>query len=143
MQKTESIPELIEKIRNVLNTRTHDLMKLFVVSKRTLLLWISGKSLPETKKRKAILRLSKICDQLTESNVKRPDVLFRMKNFSGNSLMDIFQSGKVKGKHVKALIEEDRIMERDYQESGLPSRKSKPISDWKSYLSIPGNIEDY
>ncbi len=141
--ETESIPEHIEKIRNVLNTRTYDLVKLFAVSERTLFLWISGKSLPETKKRDSILQLSKICDQLTESNVKRPDILFRMKNFDGNTLMDIFQSGKVTDKHVKALIEEDRIMERDYQESGLPDRKSIPISDWKSYLSIPGTIENY
>ena len=57
--------------------------------------------------------------------------------------MDIFQSGKATDKHVKLLIEEDRIMEREYQECGLPNLESNRTSDWKSYLSIPGTIEDY
>ena len=138
----KSIPEHIEKIRNVLSTRTYELVSLFDVSERTLFLWISGEALPENKKRDSIHHLSKICDQLTDSNVKRPDLLFRMKYFDRNSLMDIFQSGKATDKHVKALIEEDKIMESEYQESGLPNRESNRTSDWQSYLSIPGTIEN-
>lgn len=141
--ETKSISEHIEKIRNVLNTRTAVLVRLFDVSERTLFLWISGKSLPDTRSRDSILQLSKICDQFTESNVGRPDILFRMEYFNGESLMDLFQSGKATVKHVEALIEADRIMEREYQESGLPDRKAKLISDWKSYISIPGTIGNY
>ncbi len=141
--ETKSIPEHIEKIRNILHTRTYELVSLFDVSERTLFLWNSGKSFPDNKKRNAILQLSEICDQLAESNIKRPDLLFRMKYFDGQSLMDIFQSGKATDKHVKLLIEEDRIMEREYQESGLPNLESNRTSDWKSYLSIPGTIENH
>lgn len=141
--ETKSIPEHIEKIRNVLSTRTYDLLNLFGISERTLFSWTSGRSLPENKKRDLIHQLSKICDQLTEANVKRPDILFRMEYFNGKSLMDIFQSGNATENHVNALIEEDKVMEREYQESGLPNRESKYTSDWKSYLSIPGTIGNY
>ena len=138
-----SIPENIENIRKVLRIRKDDLAELFDVSYRTILKWMSGASLPDVESQKLIVQLSKISDQFEESDASRPDLLINVKAFDGKSLIDLVRSGEANDKHVEALVEEDRIMEQAYQESGLTNSKSTPSDSWKSYISIPGTIGNY
>ena len=138
-----SVPKHIENIRNVLKTRIDDLVDLFDVSDKTIFEWMSGDSLPEIEKQELIVRLSKISDKFLESNVSRPDLLFKMKAFNGKSLMDLARSDEATGKHVDALVEEAGIMKRAYQESGLANSKTAPTDDWKSSISIAGTIGNY
>ena len=143
VKNTMSIPEHIENIRKVLNIRIDDLADLFNVSDKTIYKWMSGASLPELEKKILIVQLSEFADQFEKSNVSMPDLLIDMKAFNSKSLIDLVQSGEATDKHVVALIEEDRIMEQDYQESGLANSKSTPSDDWKSSISIPGTIGNY
>ena len=138
-----SILENFEYIRKVLKIRTDDLAELFDVSYQTILKWRSGNSLPNVESQKLIAQLSKISEQFEEANVSRPDLLIDIKAFDGKSLMDLVRSGEAADKHVDFLVEEDRIMEQAYQDSGLANSKSTPSDDWKSYLSIPGTIGNY
>ena len=138
-----SIPENIENIRKVLRIRKDDLAELFDVSYRTILKWMSGDSLPNVENQKLIFQLSKVSDQLEESNVSRPDLLINRKTFDGKSLMDLVWSGETTDKHVEFLIKEARIRKQAYQKFRLANSKSTPSDDWKSYLSIPGTIGNY
>ena len=138
-----SIPEHIENIRKVLKIRIDDLADLFNVSDKTIYKWMSGALLSELEKKILIVQLSKFSDQFIESKVSSPDLLIEMKMFNSKSLMDLVRSGEATDKHVEALVEEDRIMEQDYQESGLANSKSTPSDDWKSSISIPGTIGNY
>ena len=142
-KNTMSVPEHIENIRKVLKIRIDDLADLFNVPDKTIYKWMSGASLPELEKKNLIVQLSEFADQFEKSNVSRPDLLIDMKTFNSKSLIDLVQSGEATDKHVEALIEEDRIMEQDYQESGLANSKSTPSDDWKSSISIPGTIGNY
>ena len=142
-KNTMSVQEHIENIRKVLKIRIDVLTDLFNVSDKTVYKWMSGASLPELEQKNLIVQLSEFANQFEKSNVSRPDLLIEMKMFNSKSLMDLVRSGKATDKHVEALIEEDRIMEQAYRESGLANSKSTPSDDWKSSISIPGTIGNY
>lgn len=133
--------EHIENIREVLNPSVSDLAGLFDVSRQAIYKWLAGSSTPEADKLERICQLSKIADALVAADVSRADSLLKMKAFGGRSLMELIKSGENRPEHLAALIQEARVMETSYRESGLATTKAKPTSAWQSSISIPGTAE--
>ena len=133
--------EHIESIRNVLNPAIADLAGLFDVSRQAIYKWLSGDSTPESNKLNRIVELSGIADAFQAAGVSRVGALLKMKAFAGQSLMDLIKSGENRSEHVAALINEAKVMEASYKQSGLTTSKSKSSSDWQSSISIPGSSE--
>ena len=133
--------EHIENIRNVLNPAVSDLATLFDVSRQAIYKWLAGTSTPEPEKLDRIGALSQVADAFRNAGVSRAGSLLKMKAFEGKSLLDLFKSGENRPEHIVALIDEAKLMEASYRQSGLASSKAKPTSDWQSYFSIPGAPE--
>jgi hypothetical protein len=135
-----STAQHIDNIRTVLNPSVSELASLFEVSRQSIYKWLSGAT-PEPDKSTRIIELSRIADTFRNARVSRAGALLKMKSFDGLSLLDIWKSHANSEDHVVALIAEARIMENSYKNSGLSASKSKSTSDWQSYISIPGSIE--
>lgn len=137
-----TVPEHLNNIRRILNPSIAELATLLAVSRQTIYKWMSSDSLPEPDKQKRIRELSGIADAFDEAGISRANSLLKMKAFAGHSLMDLIATGKNQQSHVDALINEARIMEDSYQQSGLRDSKARPSNDWKTSISIPSTSED-
>ena len=132
----------INNIRSVLDLPISDLANLLDVSRQAVYKWISNSATPESEKFDRIAALSRIADKLEEAHVSRAGSLLKMKTFDGYSLLDLLKSGEDCHKQVQILINEASLMESSYLRSGLASSKAEPTSDWQSYVSIPGSLEE-
>jgi hypothetical protein len=133
--------EHIENIRSVLSPSVSDLASLFNISRQTVYKWLSGDSNPEPENMSHIVELSRIADAFKTAQISRSDSLLKMKTFNGRSLMELIKAGENCTSQVSALIAEAKAMEASYNQSGLAASKTKPTSDWQSYISIPGSSE--
>lgn len=133
--------EHIEGIRNVLNPSISELAGLFDVSRQAIYKWISGETTPDERNLRQVLTLSKIADEFELAGLSRAGVLLKMKAFNGRSLLELIKAGEDSPSDVQLLIGEAKRMEESYKISGLAQSKSKPTSDWKSSVSIPGASE--
>ncbi len=133
--------EHIGNIRNVLNPTIADLASVFGVSRQAIYKWLSGAATPEPDKVKRIIEFSNIADAFQAAKVSRASSLLKMKAFAGQSLLDLIKSGQNGNEHIDALISEAKLMESAYKHSGLATSKSRPTSNWKSSVSIPGSPE--
>lgn len=133
--------EHIENIRDYLNISISELSAFFEVSRQAIYKWLAGGTVPEQKTQNQITLLSRIADQFREANISRAGTLLKMKAFEGRSLMDLIVSGEYTNEHVRVLINEARIMENSYRQSGLSSSKATSTRDWQASISIPGSSE--
>ena len=135
--------EHLANIRTVLNPPISELAILFSVSRQAIYKWLARDSLPENDKLVRIVILSKIADSFKEAKIQRAGALLSMKNASGESLFDLLKTDKPYEKQLKELIDEARIMETNYQQSGLAQSNAKPTNDWFSSSSISSYREDH
>jgi len=104
-----TVAEHINNIRHILGTSISDLGNIFDVSRQAIYNWLAESSIPRQEKLARIIALSMIADQLKQANISRARSLFKMKTFSGRSLMDLVVSGEYTNEHVSALINEATI----------------------------------
>ncbi|MBN2327231.1 MAG: XRE family transcriptional regulator [Candidatus Omnitrophica bacterium] len=145
-EKTEldvrTASEHIKNIRNVFNPSVSDLAHLFDVSRQSIYKWLANESMPEEEKMERIIELSHIADAFHDAGIERGGILLKMKAFHGRSLWDLLKSGEDCRRQVRALINEAKMMDSSYKQSGLAESKSKPTRDWQASISIPGSIEE-
>jgi predicted DNA-binding transcriptional regulator AlpA len=134
--------EHLENIRTVLNPPISELAILFGISRQAIYKWLAQDSFPEADKLARIVALSKIADAFKEAKIQRAGALLNMKISDGESLYDLLRTDKPYEKQLEALINESKIMEVNYQQSGLSQSNTKPTHDWLSSLSIPAYRED-
>ncbi len=128
----------IDNIRQIFNMPISNMADILNVSRQAVYKWLAGHSTPEQDKQNLIKILSQIADKFQEAGISHSGTLLRMKAFENQSLVDILLSGKNTDRYVAALIDEAKIMELSYQNSGLSESKSQPTSNWQSSISIPG-----
>lgn len=133
--------EHLSTIRSVLNPTVVDLATIFDVSRQTVYKWLAGNATPEEDKAERIRSLSLVAEELHAAGIQRAGSLLKMKAFSGRSLMDLFMSGEICNDHTSSLILEAKAMDKLYRQTGLETTKSRPSSDWKASISIPGSAE--
>ncbi len=135
--------EHLENIRSVLNSPISELAIFFDVSRQAIYKWMAHESSPKPDKLTRITTLSKIADAFKEAGIQRAGALLNMQAFDGQSLFDLLKSGKTCDKEVQDLINEAKIMETSYEQSGLGQSNAKPTNDWQSSISIPSYNEDH
>jgi transcriptional regulator with XRE-family HTH domain len=134
--------EHLENIRSVLNPPISELAMLFGVSRQAIYKWLAQDSSPEADKLARIVALSKIADAFKEAKIQRAGTLLYIKISDGESLCDLLRADKPYDKQLAALIAESKIMEANYQQSGLSQSNTKPTNDWLSSISIPAYREE-
>lgn len=132
----------IENIRDMFNPSITDLANLLEISRQAIYKWLSGGATPNEGNFARLAELSTVADEFRKAGVSRAaNTLLKAKAFEGESLWDLIRCGKNRSEHVQVLVEEARAMAESRRRFNLTKSKSKPTSDWQSYISIPGSTE--
>lgn len=131
----------VANIVDALSIRMSDIGHACKVTRQMVYRWKDGSSMPDGENMERLLTLSHIADDVAKADIAGANKLLSIKMFQGKSLLELVRNGEVSVDHVNALINEARIMESEYQRSGLTTIKASPTRDWQANLSIPGGFE--
>lgn len=140
-----NISDHIDNIKSTFNLIDCELAGLLRFSVKYLNIFKYNNSTNHTKIDKqnmeSIIRLSRVCDELKHANIRPSMSLLKMKIHQGLSMIDLIMTEESIFPHVYNLVQEAKIMQLSYDNSGLKESKSPISDDWKSSESIAGGIE--
>lgn len=130
----------LANIREVFSPRISDLARAFGVSRPDLWQWIDGRADPEAGQLERIRSLSHAADAFRETGVPRARSMLNMKEFDGQTMLDLVSCGELSPDHVRRLIGLALAMDADYRRLRLDQSKAPRTDDWCYDVCFPGYL---
>ncbi|MGV0005445.1 MAG: TIGR04255 family protein [Candidatus Porifericomitaceae bacterium WSBS_2022_MAG_OTU9] len=134
--------EHLENVRDVLGLPISRLAQLLEISRQAVYKWMRGESRPDGHNTKTLEKLGRIAYKFRENKVRHPSAMLNMKAFDERSILNLVMAGECNDRHIDSLIKEANIMDMEYKKSGILESETPPNDDWKSTVSVAGNLED-
>lgn len=138
---SRSASEHLTNIREVFHPAISELAGIFGVSRQSIYQWMREKASPESDKLQRIRTLSHAADDFRNAGITCAPAMLKMKEFQGQSLMDLVTKDQLLPWHIQSLITVAQEMDADHKRATSLASKAKPSEAWRSELSIPGSFE--
>lgn len=129
-------------LQDQLKLSVTDIARLFKVQRAEVYRWQSGDMQLTSNQKMLLTKLDGVVHRLKKSNLKNYERFTKVKVQNGESLFDLLVREADVDSCLTLLIQEGRLIELAYEESGISNSKAKPNDNWKSTIFMGGIIGD-